>query len=278
MDFRILGPLEVLDEGRVVPLGGRRQRVLLTLLLLHVNETLSMDRLIDELWGERPPATADKTIYVQISRLRKALAPAQERRAEGEGVVVTHGRGYRLALDRECIDAHRFEQLVAEGGRELAAGRPERAARVLDRALALWRGAALADAAYEPFAQADIKRLHELRASALEQRIETDLALGRHADVVGRLPALIAEHPYREHLRAQLMLALYRFRPTVTRGASSSTCSASSPGSGCASSSAPFSRRIRRCCCRPTTGARPYGSAPRMRTTETRDSSPHCDS
>jgi DNA-binding SARP family transcriptional activator len=206
MDFRILGPLEVLDKGRVVSLGGSRQRVLLTLLLLHVNETISMERLVDELWGERPPDTADRTVYVQISRLRKALG----RRPEGEGRVVTHERGYRLTLDRERIDAHRFERLVAEGGRELAAGRPERAADTLERALALWRGAALHDAAYEPFAQSEIKRLHELRVAALEQRIDADLALGSHADVAGRLPALIADHPYREHLRAQLMLALYR--------------------------------------------------------------------
>ena len=210
MDFRVLGPLEVLDEGRVVALGGSRQRVLLVLLLLHVNETLSIDRLVDDLWGERPPAGAGKTLYVQISRLRKALAAADGRRSEREGVVITHERGYRLALDRERIDAHRFEQLVAEGGRELAAGRPEQAAGALERALALWRGAALADVAYEPFAQAEIKRLHELRITALEQQVETDLALGRHADVVGRLPALIADHPYREHLRGQLMLALYR--------------------------------------------------------------------
>ena len=205
MDFHILGPLEVHDEGRVIQLGGSRQRVLLTLLLLHVNETLSMDRLIDELWGERPPATAGKTVHVQISRLRKALAVA-----EGPGVVVTHERGYRLELDRERIDAHRFERLVTEAREELGAGHPERAAGILERGLALWRGAALADVAYEPFAQGEIKRLHELRVTAFEQQVEADLALGRHADVVGRLPALIADHPFRERLYGQLMLALYR--------------------------------------------------------------------
>ena len=269
MDFRVLGPLEVLDEGRVVALGGSRQRVLLVLLLLHVNETLSIDRLVDDLWGERPPAGAGKTLYVQISRLRKALAAADGRRSEREGVVITHERGYRLALDRERIDAHRFEQLVAGGGRELAAGRPEQAAGALERALALWRGAALADVAYEPFAQAEIKRLHELRITALEQQVETDLALGRHADVVGRLPALIADHPYREHLRGQLMLALYRcdrqadalqaYRDARTELVDGLGIE---PGSGSGSSKARFSRTTRSCFRPPARRVRSFGPRP----------------
>jgi DNA-binding SARP family transcriptional activator/class 3 adenylate cyclase len=208
MDFRILGPLEVLEEGRAVALGGSKQRALLALLLLHANETLSTDRLIDELWGERPPANAAKTVQMQISRLRKALA------AEGgngsAGVVVTRERGYELRLDPERLDARRFERLVAEGRSELAGGRPERAVSALEEALSLWRGAPLAELAYEPFAQREIARLDDLRAAALEQLIEAKLALGAHAEVVGQLEALIAEHPYRERLRAQLMLALYR--------------------------------------------------------------------
>ena len=207
MDFRILGPLEVLDEDCTIVLGGSKQRALLALLLLHANETLSTDRLIDELWGESPPANAAKTVQMQISRLRKALArPAG---SASPGVVVTHGRGYELRLDPERIDAHRFARLVAEGRSELAGGRPERAVSALEGALSLWRGAALAEFV-EPFAQREIARLDDLRAAALEQLIEAKLALGCHAEVVGQLRALIGDYPYRERLRAQLMLALYR--------------------------------------------------------------------
>ena len=208
MNFRILGPLEVLDEGRAVALGGSKQRALLALLLLHVNETLSTDRLIDELWGERPPANAAKTLQMQISRLRKALAG--EHGDGSAGVVVTRERGYELRLDPERLDAHRFERLVAEGRSELAGGRPEGAVSALEEALSLWRGAALAELAYEPFAQREIARLDDLRVAALEQLVEAKLALGAHAEVVGQLETLIGEHPYRERLRAQLMLALYR--------------------------------------------------------------------
>jgi DNA-binding SARP family transcriptional activator len=176
--------------------------------LLHANETLSTDRLIDELWGERPPANAAKTVQMQISRLRKALA--DEAGSASAGVVVTRERGYELTLDPERLDSHRFARLVAEGRSELAGGRPERAASALEEALSLWRGAPLAEFAYEPFAQREIARLDDLRAAALEQLIEAKLALGGHAEVVGQLEALIGEYPYRERLRAQLMLALYR--------------------------------------------------------------------
>ncbi len=208
MDFRILGPLEVLDEGRAIALGGSKQRALLVLLLLHANETLSTDRLIDELWGERPPANAAKTVQMQISRLRKALAG--ESGGASAGVVVTRERGYELTIDPERLDSHRFERLVAEGRSGLAGGHPERAVSALEAALSLWRGAPLAEFAYEPFAQREIARLDDLRAAALEQLIEAKLALGGHAEVVGQLEALIGEYPYRERLRAQLMLALYR--------------------------------------------------------------------
>ncbi|HET8821709.1 MAG TPA: BTAD domain-containing putative transcriptional regulator [Thermoleophilaceae bacterium] len=208
MDFRILGPLEVLDEGRPITLGGSKQRALLTLLLLHPNETLATDRLIDELWGERPPARAAKTVQMQISRLRKALTG--ETGPRSAGVVVTRERGYELRLDPDRVDAHRFERLVSEGRSELAGGHARSAVSVLEEALSLWRGAALAELAYEPFAQREIARLDDLRLTAQEQLIEAKLALAGHAEVVGRLEALIAEHPYREGLRAQLMLALYR--------------------------------------------------------------------
>ena len=208
MDFRILGPLEALDEGRVVRLGGSKQRALLAVFLLHANETLGTDRLIDELWGERAPATAAKTVQVYISRLRKALAGAEDNGSEG--VVATREHGYELELDPERLDAQRFERLVAEGRSELGAGRPEGAAAALEAALSLWRGPALADLAYEPFAQREIARLDDLRVTAHELLIEARLALGAHAEVVGQLEKLISEHPYRESLRAQLMLALYR--------------------------------------------------------------------
>jgi DNA-binding SARP family transcriptional activator len=205
MDFRILGPLEALDGGRVVRLGGARQRALLAVFLLHRGETLSTDRLIDELWGERPPATATKSVQVHVSRLRKALASGG-----GDTVIVTREHGYELRLDPERLDAHRFERLVAEGRNDLAAGRPKPAASALEGALSLWRGQPLADLAYEPFAQREAARLEELRLEALEALIDAKLELGAHAELVGRLRALIGEHPFRERLRAQLMLALYR--------------------------------------------------------------------
>jgi predicted ATPase/class 3 adenylate cyclase len=201
MDFRILGPLEALDGGQRVALGGSKRRAVLALLLLHANETLTSDRLIDELWGERPPASAAKTLQVHISRLRKALA---------DDLVLTRGHGYELKLDLELLDAYRFERLAAKGRAELAAGRPEDAVSSLEEALSLWRGRPLADLAYEPFAQSEIARLEGLRIGAMEELIDAKLALGRHGEVIGPLETLIAEHPYRERLRAQLMLALYR--------------------------------------------------------------------
>ena len=208
IDFRILGPLEVRDEDRAIALGGSKQRALLALLLLNANETLSTDRLIDELWSERPPANAAKTVQMQISRLRKALAGGA---GDGSaGVVVTRERGYELRLDPERLDSHRFERLAAEGRSELACGHPQRSVAALERALSLWRGAPLAELAYEPFAQREIARLEELRVAALEQLIEAKLALGRHAEVVGQLETLVGQHPYRERPRALLMLALYR--------------------------------------------------------------------
>jgi DNA-binding SARP family transcriptional activator len=206
MEFRILGPFEVLAEGRDVVPAGSKRRALLALLVLHANETLTVDRLVDQLWGERPPAAAAKTVQMHVSRLRKALSTGS-----GAGAAIaTRERGYQLQLDPERLDACRFERLVDEGGAELATGHPERAASVLESALSLWRGTPLADLAYEPFAQREIARLEDLRVRALEQLVEARLALGRHAEVVAQLETLIADHPYREQLRAQLMLALYR--------------------------------------------------------------------
>jgi predicted ATPase/DNA-binding SARP family transcriptional activator len=209
MDFRILGPLEVLDEDRLVVLAGNRQRALLALFLLHAGETLTTERLIEELWGERQPsAVAGKTVQVQISRLRKALRASAG--GSSDDLLVTRESGYELQLDPECVDAHRFEALFAEGRNELTTGRPEAAATSMEGALSLWRGPLLVEFAYESFAQSEIARFDDLHVAALEQLVEAKLALGRHAEVVGQLEALIAEHPYREGLRAQQMLALYR--------------------------------------------------------------------
>jgi DNA-binding SARP family transcriptional activator len=210
MEFRILGPLEVLEEGRAVALGGGKPRALLAVLLLHPNEPLTTDRLIEELWGEHAPPSAAKAVHVHVSRLRKALAAGAGAGGAGGGLLVTRERGYELRLDPERLDSNRFERLVAEGRGELADGHPERALEALERALSLWRGKPLADFAYETFAQREIARLDELRVGALEQLVEAKLALGRHTEVITSLEALIGEHPYRERVRAQLMLALYR--------------------------------------------------------------------
>jgi DNA-binding SARP family transcriptional activator len=198
VEFRILGPLEVVEQGRVLTLGGSRQRSLLALLLTRANEVVSADRLIDELWEARPPRTAANALQYHVSRLRKALAPGE--------AIVTREPGYLIRVGPDELDLFRFERLVEEARHSS----PERAARLLRDALGLWRGRALADLAYESFAQAEILRLEELRLGALERRIEADLALRRHAELVGELEVLVREHPLREALRAQLMLALYR--------------------------------------------------------------------
>src|SRR4051794_18842354 len=208
MDFHILGPLEALDEGRVVTPRGSKQRALLALLLVHANEPLSTDRLIDELWGERPPATAAKNVQVHISTLRKALAGGVD--GHSNGPIVTRGQSYELNVGPDELDSQRFGRLVADGGSELEQGRPERAVEALERALLQWRGPALADVAYEPFAAIEVARLDDMRIGALEQLIEAKLELARHEEVVPQLQALVREHPYRERLAAQLMLALYR--------------------------------------------------------------------
>jgi DNA-binding SARP family transcriptional activator len=201
LEFRVLGPLEMLVEGRPIEIVGTRQRALLAILLLRANEVVSRDRLIDDLWGERPPETAANALAALVARLRKAV-PAE--------VVLTRPAGYELRIERQALDLHRFEALVEEGSAALSAGDPQQASELLRSALGLWRGPPLAEFAYEPFAQPATTRLEELRLVAIENRIEADLALGRHLDVVGELQSLVAEHPLRDRLRAQLMLALYR--------------------------------------------------------------------
>jgi DNA-binding SARP family transcriptional activator len=198
VEFRVLGPLEVVDGGRRLTLGGPRQRALLAILLTRANEFVSSDRLIDELWGARPPRTATNALQYHVSQLRKALGPGDS--------IVTRGPGYLIRVEPHELDLLRFEQLVEAATRAPA----DQAARLLRDALGLWRGPALADLVSEPLAQAEILRLEELRVAALELRIENDLALGRHRELVGELEMLVHEHPLRERPRAQLMLALYR--------------------------------------------------------------------
>ena len=202
MRFGILGPLEVADDqGRELGLGGRKQRAVLAILLLRANEVVSSERLIDELWGERPPATAAKTVQVYVSNLRKAL---------GEGLLLTRGGGYVLVTEGCELDVDRFQTLVAEGRQALTAGDPRVACGRLRAALGLWRGPPLAEFAYDLFAQATISRLEDARLATLEDRIDAELALGEHAAIVGELETLVHQHPLRERLRVQLMLALYR--------------------------------------------------------------------
>src|ERR671918_541005 len=205
MEFRILGPTEVLDRGRRVPLPGGRGRALLALLVLHAGQPVSADRLIDQLWGESPPPTARTVVHGLVSRLRGVLEPGRGKARPG-ALLQTSGSGYRLAIEPEAVDAHRFKRLIDEA-RDAPA---EVRAAKLSTALGLWRGPALADFAYEPFAQRAITALEELRTQAIEDRIEADLASGRAAELVTELEELIRAHPFRERLRGLQMLALYR--------------------------------------------------------------------
>jgi YVTN family beta-propeller protein len=211
VDYRILGPLEVCQDGRVLALGGDRQRALLAMLLLHPNAPVSADELIDGLWGERPPRSASNALRVHVSRLRTAFEDGGEQPAvRSNGLVSTHGHGYALRVDPGELDVDRFRDLAELGRKALADNDPGEASRLLRSALALWRGPPLADFRYEPFAQPAIARLEELRLAALEQRIEADMALGRHTELVAELAELVEQNPLRERLRGQLMLALYR--------------------------------------------------------------------
>src|SRR6478735_2027995 len=203
MEFRILGPLEVRDDREPIALTGSRQRALLTLLLLHPNQPLPADRLIEDLWHGDPPREAMKSLQMQIGRLRRALG-------NGRDVLETVAGGYRLKVAHDALDLSRFER-GAERGRRLAAeGEFTAASAQFAAALEEWRGGALDDVAYEPFAQAQIGRLEELRLATFEEYIDAELALGRHAQWIASLQVLAAEHPFRERLTALLVLALYR--------------------------------------------------------------------
>lgn len=200
LEFRLLGPLEVRKGGEVVSLGGARQRALIALLCLQRGAVMGVERIVDELWGESPPRTARHMVEVYVSKLRKLL---------GADMLTTRAPGYLLEVGPEHLDVSRFERLLGEGKEALAAGDPGLAASNLADALALWRGPPLADFAYEPFAQAEIARLEECRLQAEEARFEAELELGRGADLVPALEKLVAEAPFRERVRAQLMRALY---------------------------------------------------------------------
>ena len=200
VELRLLGPIEVERDGVAPALGGQKPRALLAVLALEPARVVSVDRLVEALWPGDPPETAAHAVQVYVSQLRKALGP----------VIATRAPGYVLELDPEHVDVHRFSRLAQEGRAALGTGEAAAAEVALREALALWRGPALADFVYEPFAQTQIARLEELRTVVVEERVDADLALGRHAELVSELEALVQAEPLRERPRAQLMLALYR--------------------------------------------------------------------
>ena len=203
MEIRLLGQLEVMADDGPVALGGGRHRALLAVLALHPNEVVSSDRLVEALWGPTPPSTAHKSLRNLVSRLRKAL------NSHDDGLIETRSPGYVLVVEDDAIDIRRFEQLAAEGHSHVDSD-PRRAAETLREALRLWQGEALAEFRYESFAQEEIARLAERRLGATEDRIDAELALGRHEPIVAELRGLVAANPLRERLRGRLMLALYR--------------------------------------------------------------------
>lgn len=205
MELRILGPLEVVGEDGSLPLPQGRGRTLLAILALNPGRVVSIDRLIDQLWGATPPTTARTKLYGLISALRKTLEPNLGVGTESV-VIQTRPPGYVLGMDPDQVDAFRFRRLI-EAAEELP---PKEKAPLLVEALKLWRGPALTEFTYEPFAQSEITALHELQLSAIEERIAAELDLGRHAVLVPELEQLVSEHPFRERLCAQAMLALYR--------------------------------------------------------------------
>jgi DNA-binding SARP family transcriptional activator len=205
LEFGILGPLEVRASGTLVHVGGPRQRALLALLLCHANQVVSRDELIEELLAGHPAKSAQRMLRVQISRLREALT-----RGDGSPRLLARPPGYVLRVEPGELDLEVFEQRVATGRDALARGDPGQAAALLGEAESLWRGRPLVDLEFEPFARFEIQRLQALRLAAAEDRIEAELELGHHGVVCPELERLVAEHPLRERLRGQLMLALYR--------------------------------------------------------------------
>jgi DNA-binding SARP family transcriptional activator len=208
MQYRLLGPLEAVDGDRPLNLGGGKQRALLALLLLSANRVVSVEQIIDELWGENPPDTAGNAVQVHVASLRRILEPGRSGGA-AIAVLVTRSPGYLLRVEPDDVDVLRFERLVDEA-RQLLARDPEASSARLRQALSLRRGPTLADVVLQGPAHGQITRLEELYLSALEDRIQADLQIGRHGALVGELGALVAANPVRERPRAQLMLALYR--------------------------------------------------------------------
>lgn len=209
MEFRVLGPLEVVDDGRRLNLGGVKQRALLGILLLDANRVVSAERLAELLWGDEPPETAPNVLQVYISQLRHALEPRRKKEGRHQ-VLVTQAPGYLLRISAKSIDLARFERLVAQASEELAASRDEAAAAHVSEALSLWRGQLLADVDERPVLARERSRVEELRLHALETGFDAYLRLNRSADVIHDLEALAEEWPLRERLQRQLMLALYR--------------------------------------------------------------------
>lgn len=204
MEYRVLGPLEVVDGVRPVALGRSKEQLVLAVLLLEANEVVSRDRLIDELWGESPPPTAKKAVNVYVSQLRKTLT------GHGDDPIKTVSGGYRLCVEPNQLDSTRAQQLLESAREKTSSGEFDRAAELFRQALMLWRGRPLAGLDFEAGCRHDIEQLEELRMAALMDRIDCDLALGWHEQVIGELNRLVSEHPLRERLRAQQMLALYR--------------------------------------------------------------------
>ncbi|MBA3261075.1 MAG: winged helix-turn-helix domain-containing protein [Thermoleophilaceae bacterium] len=209
LEFRLLGPVEALVGGSVLSLGGARQRGVLAILLLHAGEVVPSERLVDLIWGESPPPTAATALQGYVSQLRKAIEPDRPA-GTASRVIVTSPPGYLVRLEPGQLDLDRFEEIVERGRAELAAGRLQPAADTLAEAIGLWRGPPLANVRDERFAGDAIRRLEELRVAAIEDHVDARVALGHHRQVVAELEGLIAAHPLRERLRAQLMLALYR--------------------------------------------------------------------
>ena len=207
MDYRILGPLEVLRNGKPLDLGPHKQRALLALLLLHPGRVVATDRILEELWGDDAQGK-EKSLWAYISRLRSVLEPDRTTTAPSE-LLVTRDHGYLLEIAREEVDAARFED-AAVRGRNLTVDDPERASALLHDAIGMWRGSALQDFTYDDFARAEINRLEELRVGATEDAYDADLRIGRAAELIGGLEVLVDDHPLRERPVGQLMLALYR--------------------------------------------------------------------
>jgi len=207
LTFGILGPLEVKRGATPVPVGGPRQRALLAFLLCHANRVVSRDQLIDELLGDQPADSAERMLRVHVSRLRKALADGED---AAEPRLRARPPGYVLAVADGELDLHTFDDLAASGREALADGDAARAAALLRRAESLWRGRPLADLEFESFTPSEVQRLEALRLGMIEDRIEAELAVGRHTSLCSELERLVADHPLHERLRGQLMVALYR--------------------------------------------------------------------